>query len=239
MWLNASTFAVSAAAILLGIPALRLSTAPRSQVGMRGYVTELREGLGFLWRERLVRTITMGAVAFNFFFLPLLTVVVAVYAERNFEDASSFGFMLGAWAGGLLLSSTLFGVFGHRLPRRMIFSLAAVAQGLPIWALVFSPPLWVSMAAFAVAGLANGPIDPLIFTIIQERTPKGLLGRVNGASFALAVGVAPLGAALAGWALGAFGLGPVLAVISSGILLVALALVSSPALREMDAAEER
>jgi MFS family permease len=185
-----------------------------------------------------VRTITAGAVAFNFLASPLLTVVVAVYAQRNYGEASSLGFMLGAFAGGVLLSSALFGTVGHRLPRRTIFSLAVVAQWLPVWVLVFSPPLWASVAALAIAGLANGPVDPLIFTLIQERTPRRLLGRVNGATFALAIGAAPLGATLAGWALGAFGLKPVLIAIASGLLVVSLTLVSIPALRDMDATKD-
>src|SRR5919107_1184313 len=63
LWINASTFAVSAAVILLGIPTLRLGSAPQRQVGVRGYITELREGVGFIRRERLGRAITAGAVA--------------------------------------------------------------------------------------------------------------------------------------------------------------------------------
>jgi predicted MFS family arabinose efflux permease len=239
LWINASTFIFSAATIALGVPSFRLGSGAESRVGLRGYIAELWEGLGFIRRERVVRTITSGAVAFNFLASPLLTVVVAVYAQRNYGNASSLGFMLGAFAGGVLLSSALFGIFGHRLPRRMIFSLAVVAQWLPVWVLVFSPPLWASVAALAIAGLANGPVDPLIFTLIQERTPRRLIGRVNGATFALAIGAAPLGATLAGWALGAFGITAVLITIASGLLIVSLTLVSTPALRELDAPKER
>ena len=224
--------------IALGVPAFRPSSTLRSRVGARGYVAELREGLDFIRRERLVRTITAAAVAFNFLAIPLLTVVVTVYAERSFGDASSLGFMLGAFAGGTLLSSVLFGAFGHRLPRRTVFSLAVVARWLPIWALMFSPSLPFSVAVLAAAGLANGPIDPLIFTFIQERTPGRLLARANGACLALGRGAAPLGATLVGWALGAFGLEPLLAAIASGLLVVSLILVSTPALREMDRTEE-
>ena len=137
------------------------------------------------------------------------------------------------WAGDVLVTYALLGfvmlwLFRDTPPSR-----------LPIWALVFSPPLWASVAALSLAGLANGPIDPLIFTSIQEKTPGRLLARVNGASLALARGAAPVGAALAGWFLGAFGLGPVLVAIASGLLVVSLALVSTPALRGMDTTEDR
>ncbi len=139
LWINASTFAVSAAAIVLGVPELRLGSALRDQVGPQGYSAELREGLGFIRRERLVLTITAAAVALNFLAAPLLTVVVAVYTERNFGTPSSLGLMLGAFAGGVLSASVLFATFGHGLPRRATFSVAMVAHSIPIWVLVFEP----------------------------------------------------------------------------------------------------
>ncbi len=240
LWINASTFAVSAAVIFLGVPALRQGAAPRDQVGaLRGYIAELREGLGFIRRERLVLTITAAVVALNFLATPLLTVVVTVYAEHNFGTPSSLGLMLGAFAGGVLISSISFATFGHRLPRRATFSVAMVAHSIPIWVLVFEPSLVASVATLALMGLVAGPIGPIIFTLLQERTPERLLGRVNGASLALAISAAPLGAALAGWSLGTFGLKPVLVAIGSGLLVVSLTLAAMPVLREMDATKER
>jgi MFS family permease len=101
LWLNAFTFAVSAAAIALAVPAIGAPFARVRSAGPRGYVVELLEGLSFLRSDRLLRTITIAAVAFNFLANPLLTVVVVVYAERNFGNPASLGLILGAFAGGV------------------------------------------------------------------------------------------------------------------------------------------
>jgi MFS family permease len=104
---------------------------------------------------------------------------------------------------------------------------------------VFEPPLAGSIAALAMVGLLNGPVNPIFFTLIQERTPEELLGRVNGSLIALTMDAAPLGAMLAGWLLDAFRLPYIIAVIAAGMLGVSLLLVLSPALREMDVTKKR
>jgi MFS family permease len=239
LWINASTFLISAAVIILGVPALAGRRRASSHPGPRGYLAELREGLGFLRSDKLLFTIVTVAVGLNFLANPLLTVVLVFYAERTYGDPASFGLMLGAFGGGTLLSSVLFGAFGHRLPRRATFSVALVAQSLPIWTLAFSPPLVASVMVLAIMGLFGGPLNPLIFTIVQERTPEELLGRVTGAAVALAMGAAPLGAALAGWLLGVVGTAPVIIAIAAGLLALSLGLVLNPILRGMDAIEGR
>jgi len=239
LWINSFTFAVSAAAIFLGVPALSARRGDAERPGPRGYLAELKEGFGFLRRDKLLSTIVAAAAGLNFLGAPLLTVVLVVYAQRNYGDPASFGFMLGAFGGGLMISSVLFGAFGHRLPRRTVFSLALAGQSLPIWVLVFAPPLATSVAALALIGLVSGPINPLIFTMIQERTPEELLGRVTGATAALAMAAAPLGAALAGWLLGVVGVAPVVVAIAAGLLVFSLGVISNPAMREMNDAKGR
>lgn len=234
LWMNASTFVVSAA-VFLGVPALAARRTDAGRPGPRGYLAELGEGIGFLRGDRLLLTITAGAAGLYFFMGPLFTVVLVVYAERTYGDPTSFGLMLGAFGGGLLASNLLFGAFGHRFPRRAAFSAAIVVQSLPIWVLVFSPPLATSAAALAAIGLASGPVNPLIFTAIQERTPEELLGRVTGAAVALVLAAAPLGAALAGWMLGTVGVVPVVVSIAAGLLVLSLVLVLNPAMSEMEA----
>lgn len=177
-------------------------------------------------------------MAFGFFFRPLVSVVVVVYAKQNFGDPTSMGIMLGAFGGGVLAGSLLFATIGHRLPRKPTFSLGLVAMSLPVWVLVFAPSLTASAAALALAGFANGPVNPLIFSLTQERTPEELLGRVFGISFALSGAAAPLGAALAGWSLEVIGMRLVLATIALGMLLISLVMALTPGLREMDATKE-
>ena len=85
----------------------------------------------------------------------------------------------------------------------------------------------------------SGPINPLIFTMIQERTPEELLGRVTGAAVALAMAAAPLGAALAGWLLGLVGVALVVAALAAGLLVLSLGVSFNPVMREMNDAKGR
>jgi MFS family permease len=239
LWINASTFAVSALAVFFGVPSLVGRSGEGRRLGPRAYLAELKEGFAFLRRDKLLSAIVAVAAGFGLLASPLFTVVLVLYAQRNYGDPASFGLMLGAFGGGLLVSSVLFGAFGHRLPRRAAFSVALVGQTLPIWVLAFSPPLAISVVALALVGLIGGPVNPIIFTIIQERTPEGLLGRVIGATVSLAGATAPLGAALAGWLLGVVGTTPVIIVIAAGMLALSLGLVLNPTVRDMDATEGR
>jgi MFS family permease len=86
----------------------------------------------------------------------------------------------------------------------------------------------------AITGLAAGPLNPLIFTVVQERTPEHLRGRVIGALWALALAASPLGVVLTGYLLEAVGLRLILVGVAAGYLVVTLSMLFNPALREMD-----
>ncbi len=67
------------------------------------------------------------------------------------------------------------------------------------------PPLPIALVVLAVAGLAAGPINPLIFTVLTEVVPKDLRGRIFGAVRAGAWASIPLGVLLGGVIVGTSG----------------------------------
>jgi MFS family permease len=119
------------------------------------------------------------------------------------------------------------------LPRRGAYVGAYILAALPLWALVPLPSLTVVIASRVVTGIGAGPVNPILWTIFQERVPPELRGRVFGAITAAVLVAAPGGVLLAGYALEAFGLRPVLAVIAAAYLLVTLSMLVAPALRDM------
>jgi predicted MFS family arabinose efflux permease len=133
-----------------------------------------------------------------------------------------------------LAGTVLYGIFGHFLPRRATLVSAILLLGLPIWVLVAEPSLGVAMGALFVSGFALGPPNPLIYSVLQERTPPRMLGRVLGAGVSLSMVGAPVGMVLCGYALETLGLRPTLAGISACYLAVGLLSFLSPALRGLD-----
>ncbi len=237
LWIDAVTFVVSAAMVAALVPATVPPTD--SEVRRAGwYLAELVEGLAFIRRDRLVVWMFGIGVVANSLVLPLFAVVLPFFAKRTYGSAVDLGLMLGGFGSGALAGTVLYGVFGHLLPRRATLVLAISLLGLPFWILVAAPPLGVSIGALFVAGFALGPPNPLTYSVLQERTPPRMLGRVLGASVSLSMVGAPLGMVLCGYALEILGLRPTLAGISSCYLAVGLLSFLSPALRELDKARD-
>ncbi len=206
--LDAATFAVSALLILAAVP--RPRSAADEGTKSEGYVVELLGGLRFVWGNLAMRNIILAAVVCNFLASPLLAVVLPVYAAQFLGSATGLGAMLAGFGGGALVGAVLYGAVGHRLPRRGTLIICLGAFGLPLLALTAQPPLPVVVAALAICGIANGPINPIIFTFVHEQTPATMLGRALGALTGLAMAAAPLGMVVAGFALEAAGIGGVL-----------------------------
>lgn len=90
------------------------------------------------------------------------------------------------------------------------------------------------MVAAALGGLISGPINPLYETVIQEKTPPQMLGRVFGALQSVAMAGIPVGTALTGFVVE--GLGVTVTIAGMGVIYVAvtLSMFVRPALRQMD-----
>jgi MFS family permease len=236
LWIDAATFLFSAALVAAMVPA---PAPPRSDAGARRvgrYLAELAEGLAFIRRDRLVLWMFGIGVVANSLAVPLFAVVLPFFAREAYGSAVDLGLMLGGFGSGALSGTVLYGIFGDRLPRRATLVSAISLLGLPFWVLVATPPLGVAIGALFVAGFALGPPNPLTYSVLQERTPPRMLGRVLGAGVSLSMVGAPVGMVLCGYALETLGLRPTLVGISACYLTVGLIAFLSPALHELNKA---
>lgn len=142
---------------------------------------------------------------------------------------------LGAAAvGGSLIAA----MAAHRLPRRAVFLLGFLLAGAPRFlVLAVDAPLAVVLAVFAVSGFGAGFINPVLGAVFVERVPHRMLGRVNALGDSLAWSGIPLGGLLAGAAVTAAGLTPVLLACGAAYLLTTLAGLR-PEWRGMDRSRE-
>ena len=192
----------------------------------------------FIRRDRLVVWMFGIGVVANSLVLPLFVVVLPFFARQTYGSAVDLGLMLGGFGSGALAGTVLYGIFGHLLPRRATLVSALVLLGLPLWVLVAAPSLGAAIGALFVAGLALGPPNPLMYSVLQERTPPQMLGRVLGAGVSLSMVGAPVGMVLCGYALEILGLRPTLAGISACYLAVGILSFLSPALHDLDKARD-
>lgn len=236
LFIDAGTFAFSATLVGFGVPAaLAAKNRLAPSAPKRNYRADLSEGVHFVLGNRLILSMILLCLIGNFFDLPLVTVVLPVYAKEVFGNASSLGLMMGSVAGGTLAGTVLFGAFGRGLPRRRLFLggwLLAIV--ITYGALAVRAPLPVLLLAGLIGGLAAGPINPILETVVQENTPPHLLGRAFGAVLAFAQAAIPFGAALAGLLIQGAGLVQTIAAGGAVYVVVLVSMLFNPALRRMD-----
>lgn len=230
LWLDAASFLISAGLVLTLVAA----RASAEAAGHESYLAAIRSGLAFIWRDPLLRAIVLTVALTNFLESPIFGVMMPVFAKRTYGSAAALGWMVAATGGGALLGALGYGALSRHLPRRATFLGAFLVLGLPYWILSLLPSLPVSVLAMLAVGIAAGPINPIIYTIAQERVPAALRGRIFGTTTAVAMIATPVGLSLGGYALAWLGLRPMLIALSAAFLATSLTLFLIPAYRHLD-----
>lgn len=232
--LDAATFVVSAFLVALGVP----STSPVVEIEQaepRGYLSDLMEGLRFIWNHRLIRWMLFIVAWGNLLLIPLVVVVLPVYAQTYWGSAAGVGAVLGTFGAGALTGTLVFGVSGRNWPKRATFLTGFIlAPLLAFGALAATAPLPVIVLAAALAGIIAGPINPIILTVIQENTPPSILGRVFGAVAAVAYIGVPIGSVLTGYAIEAVTAIPTVVAMGAAYLAATSSMLFNPAFEGMD-----
>jgi MFS family permease len=230
LYLDAATFAFSAVVIGIAVPALAVPRVPASG----GHLADVAAGWRVLRQDPFLGTMTAAAVVLNFLGTPLFAVALPVYAQRVYGSAEALGVLFAGFGSGMLAGSLLFGWRGEELPRRPLLLGGLLLTSLSLGALVALPPLAVTVLALGVAGLGIGPVNPLVFTVMQERVPVEMRGRVFGTVLGTVMAASPLGMLTAGLLIETAGLRAELAVIAGGFLAVAIAALAAPGFQTLE-----
>jgi MFS family permease len=232
MWASAAAFAVSVGLVAC----VRVPGAGRPRRRPRRVWRATGEGLRFVWRDRLLRTLALLNVAIAALYLPVEGVILPAQfvAEATPER---LGLVVMAMSAGGLAGALLFGTVGHRLHRRAAFITAVLGSSTVLLAMATLPRFPVLVALAAVVGLLYGPVAPLVNTAMQIRTPERLRGPVVGVVTSVAYAAGPAGYLVAGPLTEAFGPRSAFLAMASTLLAVVLVVMPTRALRELDAPE--
>jgi MFS family permease len=191
-------------------------------------------GLRNIAADPPLRAFMLYAAVVSIFVTGPTQVGLPVLADTRLDHgATSLGIVLAANGGGMLLGGLLSGVVA-RLVRghlgAMILCFDACV-GLALVALASVHATWLAAALLASTGLFGGVVQITLISWIQRRVAPNMLGRTMSVLMFTFLGLGPLAAAAAGAVLKAVSL-PVL-FVASGVALAAIALacLSSPALR--------
>jgi len=181
-------------------------------------------GFQVLWRDKLLRTITISILIIAAVYLPTETIVLSTYFE-DLGKPASLGIVISALAAGSAIGSFGYGWISARLSRKNLVRTTLIGTAVSIIPMAFLPPLPILIVAGFFLGLSWGPFNPLVSTLIQQRVPADQQGRVFGVQTAVFYAAPPLGMVAAGLSVERFGVSAtymVLAGILSATALLAL-----------------
>ncbi|WP_066369704.1 MFS transporter [Herbidospora mongoliensis] len=230
---NAVCFALGSVIVATVLPK-DMGHRPAATGPQPGYWRRFGEGFTFLRSERLMLTITIMVGITNLLDAAFSSLLLPVWAKETGGGPAAIGLAASAMGISAVAGSLIAAMVAHRLPRRTVFFLGFLVIGAPRFLiLAFDVPLWAVIAVFAVGGFGSGFLNPIIGAIYFERVPRAMLGRVNSLSDAVAWSGIPLGGLLAGAAVAATGLAPVLVACGVAYFLTTTLTGLRPEWRQM------
>lgn len=190
----------------------------------------LRVGFQVLWRDRLLRTITIAILIIAAVYLPTESVVLPTYFEKV-DNPRGLGLVISALAAGSAISAFGYGWISSRVKRRKLVRMTLIGVALSIVPMSLLPALPILITAAFVLGLSWGPFNPMMSSLIQERVPADQHGRVFGVQTAVFYAAPPLGMVFTGLSVERFGLNNTYLVLAMILSFTALVVLFSKSLR--------
>ena len=182
---------------------------------------DVAEGLRYLWRHRLLRTLAAMTGLFNFAtnatFAVFVLYAVGPDSAMGLTEAA-YGLLFATIAGGSLIGALLADPIIRRLGRSRSMLLGILGGVATVGTPAFTTSPLVIAAAFLVGGLTNALWNVVAVSLRQGITPDRILGRINSSYRLVAWGTRPLGAAAGGLLAELLGLRAVFAVAAALIL---------------------
>ena len=236
---DATSFVLSAAAV--SAIRARPSHRPTEDHGPRRIIGDVREGLRYVKGQPWIWATLVSAMLSLLVFLgPMEVLVPYLVKNRLTLGPESLGAIFAAGGVGSMLMAIVVGSFGQ--PRRRVTAMyASWSIGvLLIAGYGLMSALWEALLISFLTSAAFEFGQVIWSTMLQQRVPRELLGRVSSLDWLVSTGLVPVSFALTGPA--AAILGPEVTIVSAsviGAMLMSLLLfypgVRDPERDELDA----
>jgi len=224
-------FLIDGASYLYAALSTRLATIPQETSGagdsMRGRIgnarADLAYGLRHVRSQPGLGALVLLAAAVNFFAAPIFVVLPFFVEDVLHAGPDVYGYLIASFGAGGLVGYAVAARAGAKAgpgAHRLLGALAAMAAC--VVAIGVTHRVAVVVACFACAGACNGFFSVGVLTILQQRTPDAVRGRVFGLLYSLAMGLTPVSMLLAGVVADAIDRNPRVILITCGVVLVAV-----------------
>ncbi len=181
--------------------------------------SDFKEGLRYLWKNRMVRNAMLQLTVLYSVFAAL-TVLAFSLAERIGLKSTQFGFLLAAAGVGVVLGAGVLGHWGDRFHHKPLPLVGFLSMAFVLAVFTFTKDKWLGLGLSSLLGLAASFIGVPMQTVIHTSTEETMRGKVFGfqnnvVNIALSI---PLAVA-----------GPLTDRLGLGVVLVGMSLVVSVA----------
>lgn len=236
LWLDAASFFISAGIIAFAVKGQQIE--PKEEEKSSGkYFDELRDGLRFIFNDKLILAIVILIMATNFLDAVFGGVVRPVFVKEVYGQALDLGLLIAANGTGAVIGALIFSAIGAKLSRHKVFVFGFVLTGLRFFVYAMSPPLWILLVFVVITSIGAGPLNPILGAVEFERVPKNMRGRVGGAIGAGAWSAMPLGMLIGGVLTEQLGTIPMLIGIGIIYMVTTISAALFPLMKEMDRKE--
>ena len=197
-------------------PYREMSTARESSV-----LTNLKEGLAYIWRDnRIIFHLMVMSVILNLALMPIPALLPAYTNSVLHSEANVGGYLMAAQGLGGLTATVFIASLGFVMKKGQLGLVTLVVGSAAVLILAQSHWLLLSLAMFVVLGLSQTSFIVINQILVQSMIPDTLRGRVTSI-FMLEFGLGPLAIALIGLLMDLFTVSGALTIVAS------LALASS------------
>jgi MFS family permease len=217
-------FGFNAIALILAallIRSIRIKSIPKVESSTNSFSADLKQGLSWLWKHDLLRTLAVMLGVANMCGMFAQAVFVKFARDELGLGARGFGILLAAISVGSILG----GLIGERIGKRL-GATAAIILSYTVFAIsdvipgVF-PKIWSVALSGIVMAIAGTTWNVITVSMRQRLIPAELFGRVNSVYRFIGTGSTAFGALIGGQIAYSFGLRATY-LASGAVLFVAL-----------------
>lgn len=224
--LDAATFALSAAALLL----VRRPLKPAPREEPTHLLADIREGIAFVARHPTLRSVIALWTTASVTYAGLTSGIIFYVTIDRDLGAGVVGLVLSAFAVGSLGGSLLAARLAFRAVGPVMLG-GTIVTGLTLIVAALEAPVPVVVGAAFVAGMMQANVLVAYLTLRTQLSPDALLGRVGATARTLSVGLMPLGALATGVLLDLVGGGATLTIMGAAAVVAGLGFALLPNVR--------
>lgn len=197
----------------------------------QGTLPAVKDGLRYLRRHRLLRSILIVGLLSSLGFVGPMNVGLALISQDRGWGSSGVGLLLAGFGIGAAASAVV--LLRHK-PTGAVGPIAACCasgQGAGAFGLAVVPQLWTAVTVTALIGLLSGILGVLLSSLTHAHTADAYRGRVSSVSTAANLGLSSLAVAATGIGVDLFGIPSTFGVCAGLCITAAIICLTNRELR--------